>query len=158
MAHRQWVFQALGGWEGELDYCHQLLEDDIFNNSAWNQIFRSDKISSLWRPSDSEHKLASDGIQALIFATLATMWMNSHLTDEAFIGMSKWSYMEVVMNGFNSNDSVDAGSISALVFQFQDRMTLEIRDVRVVDIDLSGNSPIGVCVMPWMRVDIVSFV
>ncbi|XP_026443434.1 protein farnesyltransferase/geranylgeranyltransferase type-1 subunit alpha-like [Papaver somniferum] len=33
----QWVLQALGGWEGELDYCHQLLEDDIFNNSAWNQ-------------------------------------------------------------------------------------------------------------------------
>lgn len=36
-SHRQWVLQALGGWEGELDYCQQLLEDDIFNNSAWNQ-------------------------------------------------------------------------------------------------------------------------
>ncbi|KAF3772966.1 farnesyltransferase/geranylgeranyltransferase type-1 subunit alpha protein [Nymphaea thermarum] len=28
----------LGGWKNELDYCHQLLEDDVFNNSAWNQI------------------------------------------------------------------------------------------------------------------------
>lgn len=34
----QWVLQALGGWEDELDYCQQLLEDDIFNNSAWNQV------------------------------------------------------------------------------------------------------------------------
>lgn len=34
----QWVLQALGGWEDELDYCRQLLEDDIFNNSAWNQV------------------------------------------------------------------------------------------------------------------------
>ncbi|RZC87899.1 hypothetical protein C5167_004081 [Papaver somniferum] len=40
-------------------------------------------------------------------------------TDEAFIGMSKRSYMEVVMNGLNSNDLVDVGPISALVFQFQ---------------------------------------
>ncbi|RZC78072.1 hypothetical protein C5167_002354 [Papaver somniferum] len=39
--------------------------------------------------------------------------------DEAFIGMSKRSYMEVVMNGLNSNDLVDVGPISALVFQFQ---------------------------------------
>ncbi|XP_061991167.1 protein farnesyltransferase/geranylgeranyltransferase type-1 subunit alpha [Rosa rugosa] len=38
-SHRQWVLQALGGWEDELDYCHQLLEEDIFNNSAWNQRY-----------------------------------------------------------------------------------------------------------------------
>ena len=37
-SHRQWVLQALGGWEQELDYCHQLLQEDIFNNSAWNQV------------------------------------------------------------------------------------------------------------------------
>ncbi|KAK6161657.1 hypothetical protein DH2020_005038 [Rehmannia glutinosa] len=36
-SHRQWVLQALGGWEDELAYCDELLEDDIFNNSAWNQ-------------------------------------------------------------------------------------------------------------------------
>ncbi|RZC55603.1 hypothetical protein C5167_014452 [Papaver somniferum] len=70
-------------------------------------------------PSDNVHKVVSDGIQALNFATLATTWMNSHLTDEAFIGMSKRSYMEVVMNGLNSNDSVDVGLIAALAFQFQ---------------------------------------
>lgn len=34
----QWVLQALGGWEDELDYCHKLLEEDVFNNSAWNQV------------------------------------------------------------------------------------------------------------------------
>ncbi|CAI9111781.1 OLC1v1012098C3 [Oldenlandia corymbosa var. corymbosa] len=38
-SHRQWVLQALGGWENELSYCQELLEDDIFNNSAWNQRF-----------------------------------------------------------------------------------------------------------------------
>ncbi|KAF2300195.1 hypothetical protein GH714_010590 [Hevea brasiliensis] len=36
-SHRQWILQALGGWEDELDYCGQLLKDDVFNNSAWNQ-------------------------------------------------------------------------------------------------------------------------
>lgn len=34
----QWVLQSLGGWEDELAYCDELLEDDIFNNSAWNQV------------------------------------------------------------------------------------------------------------------------
>lgn len=38
-SHRQWVLQALGGWEDELDYCHHLLEEDVFNNSAWNQRY-----------------------------------------------------------------------------------------------------------------------
>ncbi|KAF6162178.1 hypothetical protein GIB67_008307, partial [Kingdonia uniflora] len=37
-SHRQWVLQALGGWADELNYCHQLLEEDVFNNSAWNQV------------------------------------------------------------------------------------------------------------------------
>lgn len=34
----QWTLRALGGWEDELDYCHELLEADVFNNSAWNQV------------------------------------------------------------------------------------------------------------------------
>ncbi|KAL4591217.1 hypothetical protein LXL04_004171 [Taraxacum kok-saghyz] len=38
-SHRQWVLQNLGGWEDELAYCDKLLEDDIFNNSAWNQRY-----------------------------------------------------------------------------------------------------------------------
>ncbi|KAK7272016.1 hypothetical protein RJT34_28349 [Clitoria ternatea] len=38
-SHRQWVLQALGGWEDELNYCTELLEEDIFNNSAWNQRY-----------------------------------------------------------------------------------------------------------------------
>ncbi|KAI3523557.1 hypothetical protein L1887_01775 [Cichorium endivia] len=38
-SHRQWVLQNLGGWENELAYCDKLLEDDIFNNSAWNQRY-----------------------------------------------------------------------------------------------------------------------
>ncbi|KAJ4887702.1 Flavonol synthase 3 [Raphanus sativus] len=32
-----WALQALGGWENELDYCQELLEADVFNNSLWNQ-------------------------------------------------------------------------------------------------------------------------
>lgn len=35
----QWVLQALGGWEDELNYCTELLKEDIFNNSAWNQVW-----------------------------------------------------------------------------------------------------------------------
>ncbi|KAG8369572.1 hypothetical protein BUALT_Bualt14G0027300 [Buddleja alternifolia] len=38
-SHRQWVLQSLGGWQDELAYCDELLEDDIFNNSAWNQRY-----------------------------------------------------------------------------------------------------------------------
>jgi len=34
----QWVLQTLGGWEDELNYCSELLAEDIFNNSAWNQV------------------------------------------------------------------------------------------------------------------------
>ncbi len=34
----QWVLQELGGWEGELDFCSRLLEKDVYNNSAWNQV------------------------------------------------------------------------------------------------------------------------
>jgi protein farnesyltransferase/geranylgeranyltransferase type-1 subunit alpha len=37
-SHRQWVLQELGGWEGELDFCSRLLEKDVYNNSAWNQV------------------------------------------------------------------------------------------------------------------------
>ncbi|XP_068661484.1 protein farnesyltransferase/geranylgeranyltransferase type-1 subunit alpha [Aristolochia californica] len=38
-SHRLWVLETLGGWEDELEYCEKLLEDDIFNNSVWNQRY-----------------------------------------------------------------------------------------------------------------------
>ncbi|KAL6194278.1 hypothetical protein ACLB2K_035362 [Fragaria x ananassa] len=57
-SHRQWVLQALGGWEQELDYCHHLLQEDIFNNSAWNQryfvITRSPFLGGLKAMRESE--------------------------------------------------------------------------------------------------------
>lgn len=57
-SHRQWVLQALGGWEDEFEYCHQLLTDDIFNNSAWNQryfvVTRSPLLGGLDTMRDSE--------------------------------------------------------------------------------------------------------
>ncbi|KAJ3687773.1 hypothetical protein LUZ61_016937 [Rhynchospora tenuis] len=57
-SHRQWVLQKLGGWDKELDFCHQLLEEDIFNNSAWNQRFfvitRSPLLGGLSAMRDSE--------------------------------------------------------------------------------------------------------
>ncbi|MCL7039307.1 hypothetical protein MKW94_007684 [Papaver nudicaule] len=65
-SHRQWVLQALGGWEGELDYCNQLLEDDIFNNSAWNQryfvVTRSPVLGGLQAMRASEVKYAVEAI------------------------------------------------------------------------------------------------
>ncbi|KAL3498060.1 hypothetical protein ACH5RR_040792 [Cinchona calisaya] len=57
-SHRQWVLQAIGGWEDELAYCQKLLEDDIFNNSAWNQRFfavtRSPLLGGLGAMRESE--------------------------------------------------------------------------------------------------------
>lgn len=38
-SHRQWVLRTFGGWEGELDFCDKLLQQDIYNNSAWNQRY-----------------------------------------------------------------------------------------------------------------------
>ncbi|XP_020089436.1 protein farnesyltransferase/geranylgeranyltransferase type-1 subunit alpha [Ananas comosus] len=67
-SHRQWVLQALGGWENELDYCHQLLEDDIFNNSAWNQryfvITKSPLLGGLQAMRDSEVDYTIEAILA----------------------------------------------------------------------------------------------
>ncbi|KAL8500401.1 hypothetical protein ACS0TY_020119 [Phlomoides rotata] len=57
-SYRQWVLQALGGWEDELAYCDELIEDDIFNNSAWNQryfvISRSPLLGGVEAMRDSE--------------------------------------------------------------------------------------------------------
>ncbi|KAL5990952.1 hypothetical protein ACLOJK_011858 [Asimina triloba] len=66
-SHRQWVLQALGGWEDELDYCQLLLEDDVFNNSAWNQryfvITRSPLLGGLLAMRDSEVTYAAEAIR-----------------------------------------------------------------------------------------------
>ncbi|XAR71146.1 Protein farnesyltransferase [Bertholletia excelsa] len=67
-SHRQWVLQALGGWEDELAYCQQLLEDDIFNNSAWNQryfvVTRSPLLGGLEAMRESEVRYALEAIIA----------------------------------------------------------------------------------------------
>ncbi|WCJ41380.1 Protein farnesyltransferase/geranylgeranyltransferase type-1 subunit alpha [Euphorbia peplus] len=65
-SHRQWVLKALGGWEDELDYCAQLLDDDVFNNSAWNQryfvITRSPFLGGLQAMRESEVKYTIEAI------------------------------------------------------------------------------------------------
>lgn len=65
-SHRQWVLQALGGWEDELDYCHRLLEEDVFNNSAWNQryfvITRSPLLGGLEAMRESEVRYTTKAI------------------------------------------------------------------------------------------------
>ncbi|XP_058094138.1 protein farnesyltransferase/geranylgeranyltransferase type-1 subunit alpha [Magnolia sinica] len=67
-SHRQWVLQALGGWEDELNYCQLLLEQDVFNNSAWNQryfvITRSPLLGGLQAMRDSEVGYTADAIIA----------------------------------------------------------------------------------------------
>ena len=37
--HRQWVIREFNLWDGELTYIDRLLEDDVRNNSAWNQRY-----------------------------------------------------------------------------------------------------------------------
>ncbi|MCO5590473.1 hypothetical protein L7F22_044443 [Adiantum nelumboides] len=44
-SHRQWVLRTLGGWEGELEFCDKLLQQDIYNNSAWNQIYEKEMLA-----------------------------------------------------------------------------------------------------------------
>ncbi|KAG9133351.1 hypothetical protein Leryth_021488 [Lithospermum erythrorhizon] len=66
--HRQWVLQAFGGWENELNYCQRLIEDDIFNNSAWNQRFfvitRSPLLGGLEAMRTSEVSYTINSIKA----------------------------------------------------------------------------------------------
>ena len=37
--YRQQVIRKFGLWETELDYVNTLLEEDLRNNSAWNQRY-----------------------------------------------------------------------------------------------------------------------
>lgn len=37
--HRQWAIRSFNAYEDELNYVERLLEEDIRNNSAWNQRF-----------------------------------------------------------------------------------------------------------------------
>jgi protein farnesyltransferase/geranylgeranyltransferase type-1 subunit alpha len=37
--HRQWVIKTFGLWDNELTYINRLLEEDVRNNSAWNQRY-----------------------------------------------------------------------------------------------------------------------
>ncbi len=37
--HRQWLIKEFNQFDGELDYTEELIEDDIRNNSAWNQRY-----------------------------------------------------------------------------------------------------------------------
>ncbi|XP_078434892.1 farnesyltransferase A [Wolffia australiana] len=65
-SHRQWALQSLGGWEDELAYCCELLDDDVFNNSAWNQryfvISKSPLLGGLEAMRDSEVSYTCDAI------------------------------------------------------------------------------------------------
>ena len=36
---RQWVIKEFDLWSNELNYVNELLEDDLRNNSAWNQRY-----------------------------------------------------------------------------------------------------------------------
>ncbi|POO03443.1 Protein prenyltransferase, alpha subunit [Trema orientale] len=67
-SHRQWVLQALGGWEDELNYCDDLIEEDVFNNSAWNQryfvITRSPLLGGMNAMRESEVKYTVNAIIA----------------------------------------------------------------------------------------------
>lgn len=37
--NRQWIIKEFKLWDNELDYVDKLLEDDVRNNSAWNQRY-----------------------------------------------------------------------------------------------------------------------
>ncbi|KAL5715139.1 galactose-6-sulfurylase [Ranunculus cassubicifolius] len=101
-SHRQWVLQALGGWEEELDYCHKLLEEDIFNNSAWNQryfvITRSPHLGGLEAMRESEVVYTVEAILA-------------HPENE-----SPWRYLRGLFKGDNAG-LVQNHEVSSVCFK-----------------------------------------
>eukprot|EP00850_Spirogloea_muscicola_P024073 SM000435S15746 [mRNA] locus=s435:2368:4123:- [translate_table: standard] len=66
-ATQQWVLRELGGWEGELEFCSELLLDDVRNNSAWNQrymvITEAPELGGLDAQRDAEVAFAAAAIQ-----------------------------------------------------------------------------------------------
>lgn len=45
-AHRQVVVAAAGDWQAERQYLEKLLQEDVRNNSAWNQRAFVIRVSS----------------------------------------------------------------------------------------------------------------
>jgi protein farnesyltransferase/geranylgeranyltransferase type-1 subunit alpha len=44
---RQWLVKRFHLWEGELDWLNQFINQDIFNNSAWNYRYTLMKQTGL---------------------------------------------------------------------------------------------------------------
>lgn len=51
-AHRQVVVAASGTWRQEMEYVEQLIQQDVRNNSAWNQRMFVLQVSSIAAASD----------------------------------------------------------------------------------------------------------
>ncbi|KAE9588135.1 hypothetical protein Lal_00002930 [Lupinus albus] len=136
-SHRQWVLQALGGWEDELSYCSELLEADIFNNSAWNQryfvVTRSPFLGGLEATRESEVLYTVQAIMARpenesswrylrgLYKGATASWVNDPQVSEVCLKIlnSKSNYLfalstllDLLCSGFQTNqefrDAVEA--------------------------------------------------
>jgi len=56
--HRQWIISLFGTYKDEIGFVNFLIQDDVRNNSAWNQRFF---VISNWKREDTE-KLLNDEI------------------------------------------------------------------------------------------------
>lgn len=151
-SHRQWILQALGGWEYELNYCRELLEEDIFNNSAWNQryfvITRSPILGGLETTRESEVLYTVEAILAHpenesswrylrgLYRGEATLWVNDRRVSQVILKIlrSKRNYLfalstllDLLCHGLQANpdfrDAVEALKTSDLDYHDNDLAT-----------------------------------
>ncbi|RDX64853.1 Protein farnesyltransferase/geranylgeranyltransferase type-1 subunit alpha [Mucuna pruriens] len=148
-SHRQWVLQVLGGWEDELNYCTELLEEDIFNNSAWNQryfvITRSPFLGGLQAMRESEVLYTIEAIIAYpenesswrylrgLYKGETTSWVNDPQTSSVCLKIlrTKSNYLfalstilDLICFGYQPNEEI-RDAIDALKTPDMDKQNLD---------------------------------
>ncbi|KVH90927.1 Protein prenyltransferase, alpha subunit [Cynara cardunculus var. scolymus] len=123
-SHRQWVLQTLGGWEDELAYCDELLEDDIFNNSAWNQVSYAVKAiltkpenESSWRYLRGLYK---NSMPSFVMDRRVSTVCLTVLTTKANCVFALSLLLDLLSNGFEPNQELK-NAVEALLPESRDQ-------------------------------------
>ncbi|KAG7561430.1 Protein prenyltransferase alpha subunit [Arabidopsis thaliana x Arabidopsis arenosa] len=118
-SHRQWTLRALGGWEDELDYCHELLEADVFNNSAWNQryyvITLSPLLGGLQAMRESEVSYTTKAILTNPANESSWRYLKALYKDDKESWISDSSVSSVCLNVLSRTDCFHGFALSTLL-------------------------------------------
>ncbi|CAN6923267.1 unnamed protein product [Brassica oleracea] len=134
LAAETWALQALGGWENELNYCHELLEADVFNNSAWNQryyvITRSPSLGGLEAMRESEVSYTVKAILANPGNESSWRYLKALYKDDTESWISDPSVSSVCLKVLSRTDCFHGFALSTLLDLLCDglRPTNEHRD------------------------------